>query len=162
MECGNPFHLLDVLSRHDVPYVIIGGHAVTFHGAVRATEDTDVVFLRTPASERSLLAALTEVHARWISSEIDPDTGTERTLPVSLAYVQQSRLMMLVTDIGFLDVFDYIPGFPDAPVEQLFETAVRHQDYRFVSLRWLRLMKSATGRPRDQLDLDNLPADETG
>ena len=29
MECGDPFHLLDVLSSHDVPFVVIGGHAVT-------------------------------------------------------------------------------------------------------------------------------------
>lgn len=43
MDNGDPFRLLDVLSSHDVPFVVIGGHAVTFHGFVRATEDTDVV-----------------------------------------------------------------------------------------------------------------------
>jgi len=36
---------------HEVPYVIIGGHAVTYHGYVRATEDTDIVFRRTLESE---------------------------------------------------------------------------------------------------------------
>jgi hypothetical protein len=35
MECGDPFHLLGVLSSHNVPFVIIGGHAVTYHGFVR-------------------------------------------------------------------------------------------------------------------------------
>ena len=44
MECGDPFHLLDVLSSHNVPVVIIGGHAVAFHGFVRATEDGSGVF----------------------------------------------------------------------------------------------------------------------
>ena len=159
MECGDPFHLLDVLSRHNVPFVIIGGHAVTYHGFVRATEDTDVVFRRTPESELSLLRALSEVNACWISNEIDPDTGTERTFPVSPPYIRDSRIMMLVTDVGFLDIFDYIPGCPDEPVEQLFETAVEYGQHRYVSLRWLRIMKAAANRPKDQIDLENLPLD---
>ena len=159
MEYGDPFHLLDVLSSHDVPFVIIGGHAVTYHGFVRATEDTDIVFQRTPASELSLLNALTEVNAQWIGNEIDPETGIERTFPVSLPYLRGSRLMMLVTDFGFLDVFDYIPGCPDAPVEQLFDTAVEQGGYRYASLRWLRAMKAAANRPQDRIDLENLPAD---
>jgi len=159
MECGNPFPLLDVLSSHSVPFVIIGGHAVAYHGFVRATEDTDVVFRRTPASELSLLAALSEVNARWIGNEIDPDTGIERTFAVSLPYIRGSRMMMLVTDIGFLDVFDYIPGYPNDPVEQLFETAVQEERYKYASLRWLRAMKAAANRPQDRIDLENLPAD---
>jgi hypothetical protein len=159
MECGDPFHLLDVLSSHNVPFVVIGGHAVTYHGFVRATEDTDVVFQRTPESELSLLAALAEVNACWIGNEIDPDTGIERTFPVSLPYIRSTRMMMLVTDFGFLDLFDYIPGCPDEPVEQLFDTAVEQGVYKYASLRWLRAMKAAANRPQDQLDLENLPAD---
>lgn len=159
MECGNPFRLLDVLSRHSVPYVIIGGHAVTYHGFVRATEDTDVVFRRTPEGERSLLNALSELHACWISDEIDSATGLEKTFPVSAGYIRNSRMMLLITDCGFLDIFDYIPGCPDEPVETLFVTAETHGAYRFVSLRWLRIMKAAANRPRDQIDLDNLPLD---
>jgi len=159
MESGDPLHLIDVLGRHDVPFVIIGGHTVAHHGFVRATEDTDVVFRRTPESELSLLDALAEVNACWIGNEIDPDTGIERTYPVSLPYIRGNRVMMLVTDFGFLDIFDYIPGFPDEPVEQLFDTAAEHEGYKYVSLRWLRAMKAATDRPKDQIDLDNLPAD---
>lgn len=44
MDSGDPFRLIDVLARHNVPFVIIGGHAGTYHGYVRATEDTDIVF----------------------------------------------------------------------------------------------------------------------
>lgn len=159
MESGDPFHLLDVLSRHDVPFVIIGGHAVTFHGFVRATEDTDIVFRRTPASELSLLQALQEVGARWIGGEIDPSTGIERTYPVSAGYVRGSRLMMLLTQFGFLDVFDYIPGFPEEPVERLFTTAEKFGNQLYANLHWLRAMKAAADRPQDRIDLENLPSD---
>jgi hypothetical protein len=159
MESGDLFALLDVLSCHNVPFVVIGGHAVTYHGFVRATEDTDVVFLRTPGSERSLLAALTEVNASWISNEIDPNTGIEQLVPVSLSYIRATRIMMLVTNFGFLDLFDYIPGCPDEPVEQLFDTASEQGRYKYASLSWLRAMKVAANRPKDRIDLENLPAD---
>ena len=159
MESGDPLTLLDVLSCHDVPFVIIGGHAVAHYGFVRATEDIDIVFRRTPESELSLLAALAEVNAFWIGDEIDPDTAIERTFPVTLSYIRSNRIMMLGTDFGFLDIFDYIPGHPDEPVEQLFETAAEHEQYKYVSLQWLRTMKATANRPKDQIDLENLPVD---
>ena len=41
---------VDTLLRHDVPLVIIGGHAVITHGHVRATQDIDVIYQRTPVA----------------------------------------------------------------------------------------------------------------
>ena len=40
------FRIFEVLARHGVPFLVIGGHAVSFHGYVRATEDTDVLWVR--------------------------------------------------------------------------------------------------------------------
>ncbi len=157
MENTNPFHLLDVLNSHEVPFVIIGGHAVTYHGFVRATEDTDIVFRRTPESEVALQGALDALNARWIGTELDPQTGIEQTYPVTLSYIRANRLMMLFTDHGFLDIFDYIPGLPHEAVETLFRTAVDCNDRKYASLQWLRAMKTAANRPKDQLDLQNLP-----
>ncbi|MCG8583580.1 MAG: hypothetical protein MI757_02585 [Pirellulales bacterium] len=151
--------MIDILNSHDVPFVIIGGHAVTFHGYVRATEDVDIVFQRSGDSEVSLFHALSEVNACWIGDEIDPETGIERTYPVSLEYVRSTRLMMLVTDGGFLDVFDYIPGLADESVEDLFATAHIQGSHRYASLAWLRRMKQAANRPKDQVDLENLSDD---
>ena len=37
--------LLTILARYGVPFVIIGGHAVNYHGHLRATEDTDILWL---------------------------------------------------------------------------------------------------------------------
>ena len=159
MESGDPFHLIDVLNRHSVPCVVIGGHAVTYHGYVRATEDTDVVFKRSPESESALLNALHEMNAHWISNEIDPDSGLERTVAVSAEYIRATRMMMLITDFGFLDIFDYIPGFPNERVDELFNTAEECDGRKFASLGWLSKMKTAARRPKDQLDLDNLPTD---
>jgi hypothetical protein len=159
MESGAPFRVIDVLIKHDVPFVIIGGHAVAYHGYVRATEDTDVVFLRSAAAEAALYKALVELNARWIANEIDPLTGVEYTHPVSPEHIRGTHVMMLLTDGGFLDIFDFIPGCPDEPVEQLFGSSHETGGRRFVSLNWLRRMKQSAGRPKDRLDLDNLPGE---
>ena len=73
------------------------------------------------------------------------------------AYLEAERLMMLCTNAGFLDLFDYVPGLPQTPVASVWEAAIDLDGVRFVSLDWLRRMKQAAGRPKDLLDLENLP-----
>jgi len=152
----DPLTVFQLLARAGVRFVIIGGHAVTFHGHVRATEDADLIFGRSPASEAALLEALESIHACWISDERDPATGQERLVPVSPSYVRGEHLMMLTTDIGFLDLYDYIPGFPDMPVADVFSDSIELDNLRFVSLRWLRKMKQSAGRHKDLDDLEHL------
>lgn len=150
------FKLLKILTDHAVPIVVIGGHAVTFHGHIRDTEDLDVLWLRSQATEAALLGALTAVNAKWISKSIDPATGMEKLVPVTLPYIQANHLMMLVTDFGLLDLFDYVPGAPDADIREVFDQSVAASGARYVSLDWLRRMKRATGRPKDAEDLRQL------
>lgn len=146
-----------VLGRHGVPFVIIGGHAVNYHGYGRTTEDVDVVWMRSAESETSLLAALAEMNAAYIGDEIDPATGLERTFPVTLPFIQSSRLMMLWTRHGFLDLFDYVPGLEQEDPKRLLSESVESAGFRYASLPWLRRMKTASGREKDLLDLRNLP-----
>jgi len=148
--------LIEVLTRHHVPFVVIGGHAVNVHGSLRATEDTDILWIRSPDAEANLLTALRELDAQFIGDEIDPATGVERTHPVTESVVHSGRLMMLCTTAGFLDLFDYVPGVPEEPVTTVWNTAVELDGMRFASLEWLRRMKQAAGRPKDLLDLENL------
>jgi hypothetical protein len=156
-DLASPLELLTFLARAGVPLVIIGGHAVNFHGYIRTTEDVDIVFQRTPASEAALLQVLQSIHACWISNEKDPETGLERLVPVTSAYIRTQHLMMLCTDLGFLDIYDFIPGFPEIPVEDLFTGSVVLGELRFVSLYWLRKLKAQAGRHRDLDDLEHLP-----
>lgn len=152
------FRLLEVLARHGVPFVVVGGHAVNVHGYIRATEDTDILWIRSAVAEAALLGALEELAAFSIGSEIDPATGFEQTHPVTAAFIRAERLMMLGTSAGFLDLFDYVPGIPDVPVQVVWDSALVLDGIRYASLSWLRRLKRAAGRPRDLLDLENLPA----
>ena len=147
-----------VLRRHGVPFVVIGGHAVMHHGHVRATEDADAVWLRSTESIGSLVSALAELNAQYIGRDLDPATGIERTYPASRPYVEANHLMMLWTDAGFFDLFDYVPSDPTADVQDLFDTADQTPDgLRYASLEWLRRMKQKAGRPKDLDDLARLP-----
>ena len=150
--------LTDALQRRGVQFVIVGGHAVNVHGYVRLTEDLDVVWVRSRESEIALLGALTSIDAKYIGKDIDPTTRIERAHAVTLPFIQVSHLMMLWTSQGFLDLFDYIPGFPDEDPTQLLATSIEVGGRRFASLDWLRKMKTAAGRAKDLLDLENLPA----
>jgi hypothetical protein len=150
--------VLEVLRRHGVPFVVVGGHAVFFHGYERRTEDADVVWFRTPESEKVMLNALTELGAQYITNEKDPATGIERLSPVGLAFLQSHHLMMLWTaKHGYLDLFTYIPGLPTEDVKQLFETAIEVDGFKIASRDWLVRMKRAAGRTKDLADLENLP-----
>ena len=145
-----------LLAKHGIPFCVIGGHAVSVHGYIRATEDQDIVFLRTSANEERLLAALKEINACWIDDEIDPATGVERLVPITPGFIKGHRLMMLVSDLGFLDLFDYVPGCDQASAEDLLNDAVEIGGVKYASKDWLLRMKRAAGRPKDLLDIENL------
>jgi hypothetical protein len=151
------FAIFEVLRRHGVAFVVVGGHAVNAHGYRRSTEDIDIVWLRSDDAEKALLKALIEIDAKYIGTDIDPATGIEKTYPVTLSFIRASRLMMLWTRYGFLDLFDYIPGLPSEDPRQLLIDGIEANELRFPSLTWLRRMKRMAGRPKDLLDLENLP-----
>ena len=120
MTASRPQHeFYTLLRKHAVPFVVIGGHAVQFHGYVRTTEDVDLIWIRSDESELRLADALREANAGWISNERDPQTGIEKLVPVTLSHIRSRHLMMLCTDYGFVDLFDYIPGLPVADVGEV-------------------------------------------
>ena len=50
--------LLQALAKGDVEFILIGGVAAAFHGAIRTTRDLDVVYRRTPANMARLVKAI--------------------------------------------------------------------------------------------------------
>jgi len=56
--------LFEVLERHRVAYVLIGGLAAVYHGSPLPTEDADITPLADPANLTRLAAALRDLNAR--------------------------------------------------------------------------------------------------
>jgi hypothetical protein len=84
--------ILQVLCRHQVEFILVGGVAAILEGAPVSTLDLDIVVQPTPADRRHLLDALQEMHARYLDPagrHIVPDAGRLETL----------RIHRLLTDL---------------------------------------------------------------
>jgi sugar phosphate isomerase/epimerase len=158
----DPARLLEVLDRHDVEYVLIGGLAGALHGSPAATNDADICPARTPDNLSRLAAALVVLEAR-IRTESEPDGPAFDRSPEFLAVVE---LLNTTTAAGDLDI-SFVPtgtgGYND-----LAERAVAFEigDTRVLvaSLDDVIHSKRTAGRPKDLATLPVLEAlrDELG
>jgi hypothetical protein len=146
--------LLDVLNRHQVAYVLIGGLAAVYHGSPFPTEDADI----TPRSDRAnlerLAAALVELDAR-IRTDSEP-AGLQFTCDAdSLA---ACKTVNLTTTAGDLDLTFKPAG--TAGYDDLRRDATRADLYgvtvQIASLADVIRSKQAANRPKDQRVLPTL------
>lgn len=155
----DPERLLQVLNRHDVAYVIVGGVAAVAHGSTLPTEDVDV----TPARDRDnldrLAAALRELGAR-LRTEREP-AGVD--FPCDGAFLSaQSQMLNLVTDLGDVDLVMVPAGFPRG-YDDLVDHAMAIDlgdgvPTRMASLNDVITSKRAAGRAKDRAALPYLDA----
>lgn len=147
----DPRRIFEILARHEVDYVVIGGLAVIAHGHTRNTRDVDLMAAPDRANLERLAAAFHDLGARL--SGIDAHLlGIDVYDPATLA---TGANFTLETDAGGLDYFNDVPGAP--PYEELRTRAL------VVVLEGLRIpvaglgdlirMKEASGRPQDLSDI---------
>jgi hypothetical protein len=74
--------LLEVLTRNDVDFVVVGGSAAGFLGATRLTEDADCVVRRERANLERLASALRELNARLRVARMSDEEA--KALPVQV------------------------------------------------------------------------------
>ncbi len=73
MVAESPLAVAHSIVDAGVDCVVIGGHAVNFHGYPRSTQDVGLIFRRGGDSDVKLYETLAELGAFWIGDEIDPD-----------------------------------------------------------------------------------------
>lgn len=155
--------LIDVLDRHGVEYLLVGGAAATAHGAERPTDDADCVVRRVRDNLDRLAAALRELNARLrVGGMIDAEA---RLLPVQLdtLALEAASMSTWMTDTGPFDVLAGLEA-PDGrlvPYEELVERAVVFQGDGFLirtaALDDIINAKERAGRPKDREALPELP-----
>ncbi len=152
----DPDALLEVLHRHDVRYVLIGGLAAALRGSATPTFDVDITPSAGPANLARLSAALKELDARI---RVD---GIPDGFPFShdAASLSQMTTLNLVTRFGDLDiafdpagVADYSQWEADATMVTVLGVPVR-----VASLDDIIRSKEAAGRDKDRLQLPMLRA----
>ncbi|HCE08979.1 MAG TPA: hypothetical protein DEQ40_10325 [Oxalobacteraceae bacterium] len=151
--------LLEVLSRADIRFVIVGGVAATIHGSSRLTQDLDLVYGRTPADLQGLASALApyQPYLRGAPPGL-PFEWSARTL-------QQGLNFTLTTQLGDVDLLGEIIGGGgyDDVIRHTTQVTMFGRSYACLDLEWLIRTKRAAGRPRDLEAIAELEAlrDET-
>jgi hypothetical protein len=146
-----PELLLEVLARHDVRLVLIGGFAAVIHGSPYVTTDVDVVPDPDPGNLERLSDALRELHARiWTPAE--PEGVPFDHDAASLASVE---LWNLVTDFGRLDLIVHpsgTSGYADVARDAVHLT-ILGAEVDVASLDDVIRSKESAGREKDRLVL---------
>lgn len=150
--------LLEVLVRHRVDFIVVGGVAGVLQGAPLLTRDLDIVYRLTEENEQRLLAALDDLDATF--------RADSRRLKPRLSHLASRGHKLLSTRLGDLDCLGTIED--DTDYEDLLPHAdcmrVGEIDLRVLSLRRLVEVKEKLSRPKDRLALLQLRAalDERG
>ena len=147
-DAFQPRELLEVLVRHGVDFVLIGGMAGAARGSSYVTLDLDVAYARDGENLERLSEALRELGATL--------RGAPRDLPfvVDAKTLENGANFTFETRFGPLDVLSDPAGAPPYATlragsgEELLVEGVR---IRVASLDHLIAMKEAAGRPKDLL-----------
>jgi predicted nucleotidyltransferase len=137
--------LLTLLQDAGFEFVVVGGVAAIAHGATRSTRDLDVVAPFTPANLQRLLDALGPHAPKHLTR---PDLGV---VSQTAAELSAHRLLLLVSDLGRLDVLREVPpiGAHD-DLETVEMELVAGRRFRVISLDQLIAIKAALTRPQDK------------
>jgi hypothetical protein len=95
------FAILEVLARHKVDFIVVGGVAATLQGALLMTMDVDIVHDRETSNIERLLAALRELDAFY-------RLQASRRLPPNSSHLSSRGHHLLSTKFGALDVLGTI------------------------------------------------------
>ncbi len=124
-------------------YLVVGGHAVSFHGYPRFTHDVDVVVLPDAANVRALLAALADFGFAEVGLDV-----SDFLKPTTVVLGRAPDQIDIMTFIKGVDVNEAwqrrIPGVLDGT------------DVAFISRQDLITNKRAVGRPEDLADIARL------
>jgi predicted nucleotidyltransferase len=138
--------LLEVLDRHAVDFIVIGGIAGIIHGSAHPTYDFDVLYARDRKNLERMAAALKELDVTLVNAPADlPFQIDARTLAAGSNFTFES-------DLGRFDILGHAEGMrdyetmrADAISEHLWGIPVRA-----ASIDDLVRMKKTAGRPKDR------------
>ena len=137
------FQLLELLSRHDVDFIVVGGVAAILEGVPITTLDLDIVYDRSPENLQRLLEVLTTVEACY------RDPAGRHIVP-TVEKLATIRMNLLRTNLGPCDVLASMSG---ASYEDLLEST-RTRQVGELRLRVLELAKVIESKELANRDKD--------
>src|SRR5262245_27317591 len=137
---------LQLLSAHQVEYLLIGGYAVAYHGYPRATADMDIWIALNPQNAAKVVAALKAFG--FDLPELSP----------ALFLKEGQIIRMGVPPLG-IEIATSISGvrFDECYTARVI-AILDEVEVNVISLPHLKVNKQAAGRHKDLDDLENLPS----
>lgn len=136
------FEVIELLTRHDVDFMVVGMTAGVLHGAPAVTFDLDIVYSRAPENVDRLFTALEQIDAVF-------RTDSRRLRP-SKSHLATAGHKLFSTSLGIVDV---LGSLGDASYEDLLPDAVEltadGMTFRVLSLERLIEVKRLAARPKD-------------
>ena len=132
------------LNDNDVRYLVVGGYAVAFHGHPRYTKDIDIWIELESSNAQRIIAALTQFG--FSSLDLKAEDFLVEDQIIQLGY-PPSRIDIITT----LAAVDFEECFASREEETIDGVVVN-----FIDVDSLKKNKTASGRPQDIADVDNL------
>lgn len=153
----DPQRILEVLARHEVQCVVIGGYAAVLAGIDIVTRDVDITPATDQANLQRLTDALDELHAAIRTRPGEPPVP----LPADPRLLARIEILNLTTDAGDLDITSRPDGTDG--YEDLTQAAIRQPvggglHLAIASLKDIIRSKTAAGRAKDLATLPQLRA----
>jgi Nucleotidyl transferase AbiEii toxin, Type IV TA system len=150
------------LQKNNIRYAVAGGVALVLHGVVRFTADLDLIVDLDPKNLRRFVEAMVELGYRprnpvkaedFLDLEIRKGWKRDKNMEV-FSFVDPAQPMTLI------DVFieEKIP-FQEI-MKELVPVTAKDILIPVVSLRHLKRLKQAAGRPQDLADIEAIEAME--
>ena len=134
------------LNAHEVRYLVVGGHAVSFHGYPRFTHDVDVVTLPTEHNAKALVAALADFG--FADIPLEPADFLKDTTVVLGRSPDQIDIMTFIKGVDLQQAWNRrAPGLIDGV------------EVAFIGKEDLIANKLEVGRPEDLADVARLGED---
>jgi predicted nucleotidyltransferase len=136
---------LKLLNDHEVEYLIVGGHAVAYHGYPRSTGDLDV-WVSVNAHNAKKLAEV------MIDFGFPPDS-----VSVSV-FMERDRVLRMGVAPNRIEILTGIDGVEfDSCYKARVSVGLDGIPVSMIGLDNLKENKRASGRHKDLADLDELP-----
>lgn len=133
------------LNSHHVDYLLVDGYAVGYHGYPRATVDMDVWVKIDVENARRVVAAI-------------EDFGFGSSKLTAEMFLEDDQIIRMGLPPMRIEVLTSISGvaFEQAHAERV-DTTLDGIEVPVISLRHLKVNKSAAARAKDLADLEQLP-----
>lgn len=134
--------LLSLLNSHHVDFVVVGSHALAFHGVPRFTEDIDFFVSRQRSNIVKLASALKDFGIDVPDASIDEMSNKDRGVIFIGNKPNRADFLNFLDGVEFDEVYaSKVPG------------SLAGESVSFISVDNYIKTKKASGRPKDRSDL---------